>query len=41
MATRTSQKLRLKSVSRLDHTAYLGREFMRAELALVTAQDYV
>ncbi len=28
-------------VSRLDHAAYLGREFMRAELALVTGQDYV
>lgn len=26
---------------RLDHTAYLGREFMRTELALVTGQDYV
>ncbi|MEH2135711.1 DUF4346 domain-containing protein [Nostoc sp.] len=28
-------------VSRLDHAAYLGREFMRAEWALVTGQDYV
>ncbi|MDJ0615902.1 MAG: DUF4346 domain-containing protein [Calothrix sp. MO_192.B10] len=28
-------------VSRFDHAAYLGREFMRAELALVTGQDYV
>jgi Flp pilus assembly protein TadD len=28
-------------VSRLDHAAYLGREFMRAELALVIGQDYV
>ncbi|MBW4623929.1 MAG: DUF4346 domain-containing protein [Brasilonema octagenarum HA4186-MV1] len=28
-------------VRRLDHAAYLGREFMRAELALVTGQDYV
>lgn len=28
-------------VSRLDYAAYLGREFMRAELALVTGQDYV
>jgi len=28
-------------MSRLDHAAYLRREFMRAELALVTGQDYV
>jgi dihydropteroate synthase len=25
----------------LDHAAYLGREFMRAELALVTGQEYI
>ncbi|WP_422615225.1 DUF4346 domain-containing protein [Dendronalium phyllosphericum] len=25
----------------LDRAAYLGRELMRAELALVTGQDYV
>ena len=25
----------------LDHAAYLGRELMRAELALATGQDYV
>lgn len=25
----------------LDHAAYLGREFVRAEIALVTGQDYV
>ncbi|PAX51506.1 DUF4346 domain-containing protein [Brunnivagina elsteri] len=24
-----------------DHAAYLGREFMRAEIALVTGQEYV
>ena len=28
-------------VSQLEHAAYLGREFMRAELALVTGQAYV
>jgi len=28
-------------VTRLDHAAYLGREFVRAEIALVTGQDYV
>lgn len=28
-------------VTRLDHAAYLGREFVRAELALVTGQEYV
>ncbi|MBC1237099.1 DUF4346 domain-containing protein [Nostoc punctiforme FACHB-252] len=26
---------------RLDRAVYLGREFMRSELALVTGQDYV
>lgn len=25
----------------LDHAAYLGREFVRAEIALITGQDYV
>lgn len=25
----------------LDHAAYLGREFMRAEMALVTGQEYI
>ncbi len=28
-------------VSLLDHAAYLGREFIRAEVALVTGQEYV
>ncbi len=28
-------------VTRFDHAAYLGREFMRAEIALVTGQEYV
>ncbi|BBD57923.1 hypothetical protein NIES2109_06910 [Nostoc sp. HK-01] len=28
-------------VSQLDHAAYLGREFVRAEMALVTGQEYV
>ncbi|MDM9385313.1 DUF4346 domain-containing protein [Chlorogloeopsis sp. ULAP01] len=28
-------------VTQLDHAAYLGREFVRAELALVTGQEYV
>ena len=28
-------------VSLLDHAAYLGREFVRAELALVSGQEYV
>ncbi|WAL58963.1 DUF4346 domain-containing protein [Thermocoleostomius sinensis] len=25
----------------LDHAAYLGREFVRAEMALLTGQDYI
>lgn len=28
-------------VTMLDHAAYLGREFMRAEMALVNGEDYV
>ena len=28
-------------VSMLDHAAYLGREFVRAEYALINGQDYV
>ncbi|TBR59956.1 hypothetical protein B4U84_03350 [Westiellopsis prolifica IICB1] len=28
-------------VTQLDHAAYLGREFVRAEIALVTGQEYV
>lgn len=28
-------------VTLLDHAAYLGREFIRAEVALVTGQDYI
>ena len=28
-------------VSKLDHAAYLGREFMRAELALARGEEYV
>ncbi len=28
-------------VTQLNHAAYLGREFVRAEIALVTGQDYV
>jgi dihydropteroate synthase len=28
-------------VSRLDHAAYLGREFVRAEIALVTGKEYI
>lgn len=28
-------------ITRLDHAAYLGREFVRAEVALIHGQDYV
>lgn len=28
-------------VTMLDHAAYLGREFIRAEMALVTGEEYV
>lgn len=29
------------SVTMLDHAAYLGREFMRAQMALVSGEEYV
>ncbi|MBO0351498.1 DUF4346 domain-containing protein [Phormidium pseudopriestleyi FRX01] len=29
------------SVTILDHAAYLGREFMRAQMALVSGEEYV
>jgi dihydropteroate synthase len=29
------------SVTKLDHAAYLGREFVRAEMALASSTDYV
>ncbi|TAF51203.1 MAG: DUF4346 domain-containing protein, partial [Oscillatoriales cyanobacterium] len=28
-------------LSRLDHALYLGREFVRAELALINGTEYV
>lgn len=28
-------------ISRLDHAAYLGREFVRAEMALISGEEYV
>lgn len=28
-------------VSMLDHAAYLGREFVRAEIALITGEEYI
>lgn len=28
-------------ISYLDHAAYLGREFVRAEIALITGQEYI
>ncbi|NEO33448.1 MAG: DUF4346 domain-containing protein [Symploca sp. SIO3C6] len=28
-------------LSRLDHALYLGREFVRAEIALITGQEYI
>ncbi|MDP5338421.1 MAG: DUF4346 domain-containing protein, partial [Nodularia sp. (in: cyanobacteria)] len=28
-------------VTQLDHAAYLGREFVRAEVALVSGQEYI
>lgn len=30
-----------RPLSRLDHALYLGREFVRAELALITGKEYI
>ncbi|BAQ63979.1 DUF4346 domain-containing protein [Geminocystis sp. NIES-3709] len=35
------EKTQPTPVSMLDHGAYLGREFMRAEYALKTGEDYI
>jgi len=35
------EKTKPCAISYLDHAAYLGREFVRAEMALVAGQDYV
>jgi dihydropteroate synthase len=31
----------LSYLTMLDHAAYLGREFVRAEIALITGQEYI
>jgi dihydropteroate synthase len=36
-----TEKTRPYPLTRLDHALYLGREFVRAELALITGKDYV
>lgn len=35
------EKTQSTPLSMLDHAAYLGREFMRAEWALKTGEDYI
>ena len=35
------EETRPSLVTMLDHAAYLGREFMRAEIALVTGKEYI
>lgn len=35
------EQTKLCPVTQLNHAAYLGREFVRAEIALVTGQEYV
>ncbi|WP_138497826.1 DUF4346 domain-containing protein [Nostoc sp. PA-18-2419] len=35
------EETQLCPVTQLNHAAYLGREFVRAEVALVTEQEYV
>ncbi|MGB3638379.1 MAG: DUF4346 domain-containing protein [Rivularia sp. (in: cyanobacteria)] len=48
-SARTAKELSVKifeetqpcPITMFDHAAYLGREFIRAEIALVTGQEYV
>ncbi len=35
------EETRPSPVTMLDHAAYLGREFVRAEIALVTGEEYI
>lgn len=35
------EKPRFCSITMLDHAAYLGRELMRAEFALISGEEYV
>ena len=35
------EKTQPSPVTYLDHAAYLGREFMRAEIALIHGQEYI
>lgn len=41
LCVRIFEELQPCPVTRLDHAAYLGREFMRAEFALIAGEDYV
>ncbi|AFZ04349.1 DUF4346 domain-containing protein [Calothrix sp. PCC 6303] len=35
------EEIKPSPVSMLDHAAYLGREFLRAEIALISQREYV
>ncbi|MEM7555734.1 MAG: DUF4346 domain-containing protein [Cyanobacteria bacterium P01_A01_bin.84] len=35
------EETQLSPVSMFDHAAYLGREFVRAEMALVSGEEYI
>ncbi len=35
------EQVKPSPLTRLDHAAYLGREFVRAEIALITGKEYV
>ena len=41
LCVRIFEQTQPSPVTYLDHAAYLGREFVRAEMALVTGQEYV
>jgi dihydropteroate synthase len=41
LCVRIFEEIQPCPVTFLDHAAYLGREFVRAELALLTGKDYI
>ena len=41
MCIKILEELNPNPITMLDHAAYLGREFVRAEIALITGTDYI
>lgn len=41
LCVKVFEETQASPITMFDHAAYLGREFVRAEIALVTGQEYV